>query len=132
MVASLFAIPISFMSLKKERNMFDGEKWKYLFKMALPMLPHYLALSIMAGGDKIAIAHIMGDGAIGKYSVAYSVGFIISLITSGISLAVSPWLIRHLGNRNNKEISSKLSSITRAVTLLTLLFLAAAKGWQRH
>ncbi len=123
-VTALFAVPIIFISIKKSCRPFSLDKWKYLLKISLPMLPHYLALSLIAGADKIIITHTMGEGAIGKYSVAYSIGFMISLITNGLSLAISPWMLRKLGEGEENIINKKLSLITDTITALTLLFLA--------
>ncbi len=125
-VTALFVIPIIFISVKREARIFSREKWKYLFKISLPMLPHYLALSVIASADKIIVSRIAGEGAIGKYSVAYSVGFMISLITNGLSLALTPWIMRKLADGETQETESKISLITDTVVTLTLIFFGLA------
>ncbi len=125
-ISFAFATPVIITLIRRERKIFDREKWKYFFKLSVPMLPHYFALSVIAGADKIMISHIMNDGATGKYSVAYSVGFTVSLITSGLALAVVPWIMRRLSEGDIKDVKERTTLIFGIATLATIMFLATA------
>ncbi len=125
-ISLAFALPIIIHALKGDRHLFSSEKWRYLLKLALPMLPNYLALSLIAGGDKIIITHIMNEGAIGKYSAAYSVGFTVSLITGGISAALIPRLMRELADGRGRSAENRIALLSDGVTALILLFLSVA------
>lgn len=69
---------------------------KYLLKLSLPLLPNAIALTLIAQSDKIMIEHILGISELGKYSVAYSVGFMLTVITGALFAAIQPWLMRKL------------------------------------
>ncbi len=123
-ITAVFAVPIFFKG-KTKNALFDLERWKYILKLSLPMLPHYLALSVIASADKIIISHIMPDGSVGKYSAAYAVGFIISIITSGISSALIPHIMRSLAENGRYKGEERLSLICDGTVALILLFLSA-------
>ena len=117
------AVPIIYYSLKNCRVMFWREGWSFIFKTALPMLPHFLALSVMAQGDKIVIARLMGEVAVGKYSVAYSAAVLLLLVSGGISLSVNPFILKNMGERVQK-IRTALDGVSRLLAIIILLFLS--------
>ena len=125
MVSGLISIPIILRILKRGKKLFLPSGWKFLFGFTLPMLPHYLSLSVIAQSEKIIIAKSIGESALGKYSAAYSTGLVLSIVTSGITLAMSPWIIRILKTGNFVSVSRAISASVRLVCLLTLIFLCA-------
>ncbi len=122
-ISLVFTLPITVILIKKDKNIFSFEKLKYIFKNALPMLPHYLSMSVIAQSDKIVISHIFGRGSVGKYSVAYSVGFIISLITGGLYSSFSPWINRKLGSGKSDTVRDVLGKILSTLSVFVLIFL---------
>ena len=95
-VSASLAIPLLIKILKKEQRLFDVKIWKYLFKFLLPLLPYFIASTVISQSGRIIIGRFLGKEELGKYSVAFSVGFIISLISGAISSALHPWIIRKL------------------------------------
>ena len=124
-VGIAFILPIIFETLKRNRTLFSIDTWKFLLSVCLPMLPHYLALSVIAQNDKIIIAKTLGEAAVGKYSVAYSVGYMLSLLTGGLALGFAPWMIRKLKAGQIDKIKDSLSASIGTISALTLIFLVA-------
>ncbi len=101
------------------------ERWRdisYLFKRTLPTLPYYISLSVMAHSDKVIMQRSLGDGAVGRYGVAFSVGHIFSLLTVGMSSALSPWLIRRLTRNETDRAAELLKVITAPLGILAVIF----------
>lgn len=121
-VSAAIALPICFDILHRGKRLFSRDEWKFLFRMTLPQLPHYLALSAIAQSDKIVIARGFGDGEVGKYSAAMSLGLAPSILTSALMLALSPWLIRKLGEGGYGSIEKTVTPLVKAVFLLTLAY----------
>ncbi len=124
-VSSAFAIPIIWGILKKSKRIYSKDVWKFLFSVCLPMIPHYLSLSVIAQNDKIIIAKTLGEAAVGKYSVAYSAGYMLSLMTGGLALGFAPWIIRKLSAKETKKIKEAFSASMSAICALTLVYLTA-------
>ena len=100
--------------------------WKYLLRFNLPLLPHYIASSVILRIGEISVGRIFGQAEIGKYSVAMSVGLSLTMITNGLSSALCPWFLRKIEGGKFEESSSFILSVTRLVTLAALLLLSVA------
>ncbi len=96
---------------------------KYLLKLSLPLLPNAIALTLIAQSDKIMIEHILGISELGKYSVAYSVGFMLTVITGALYAAIQPWLMRKL-NLEREELARDFTERLIKISSLGLLVFA--------
>lgn len=112
-------------------NMFSKPIWKYLLKLSVPLLPNAIALTLIAQSDKIMIKHMLGASELGKYSLAYSVGFMITVITGALYSAVQPWIMRKL-NVGKLDIAAsfvkKLIFLSCSGLLIFLLFVPEIFG----
>ncbi len=112
-------------------KIFSKEIYEYLLKLSAPLLPNAIALTLIAQSDKIMIRHSLGASALGKYSLAYSVGFMITVITGALYSAVQPWIMRKLNGGKTELASSfikKLIFLSSAGLLLFLLFVPEIFG----
>ena len=123
-VSALISIPIIAVIIKRGRILFQKSVWRYIFKLLLPMLPHYLATSLIAGCDKIIIARVLSDSEVGRYSAVYSIGFMSSLVTGGLMLVLTPWLMKKLKAGQINQISLVCRSSVKIIIFATLLFLS--------
>lgn len=126
LVGLAVAIPLGVVIFIKGRRFFSREIWVYLLRHTLPLLPHYLSMSIILRAGEIWVGKIYGQGALGKYSVAMSLGLSMTMITGGLISALSPWMMRKLRDGYDGEISSLLLYLCRGVGLGALLILSVA------
>lgn len=101
------------------------EMRKYLIKLSLPLLPSALSTALIAQLDKLMIERLGGTAALGKYSIAYSVGFMLTTLTAALYSALQPWLMRKLNSGNTdaaRAITEKIIFLT-ALGLLVFLLL---------
>ncbi len=78
--------------------------WKYALPFALPFIPHLLAMLLLGGMDKVMINKMCGAEDLALYSLAYSVGSLITILVNSINNAYSPWLGEKLSNEDYKKI----------------------------
>ncbi len=122
-VTGIFAIPIFRKMILHGGGVFWKKGWKLIFRLAIPMLPHYLSMSLIAQSDRIIIAHTVGEAAVGKYSAAYSIGFMLSLVSGGIQLALTPWIQKKLARGSVEKVKEAISAASRLTVLATLGFM---------
>ena len=115
-----------FMLLKNSKGIYSKEVWLFLLKVNVPLLPHYFSISLIMRIGEIAVAKGFGKEALGKYSVAVSLGMALTIITSGILSALSPWIIRKIKAKETENIRELLLLITKALCLICLLLLSCA------
>jgi O-antigen/teichoic acid export membrane protein len=124
-ISMVFVIPIILKIIKDGKVFFSKRVWKFLLAFAIPMLPHYLSLSLIAQSDRIIIARLMGDAAVGKYSVAHALGSVITVITGGLSLGITPWIIRKLEGGSLERVRELFNTGVVLIASGSLFFLAA-------
>ncbi len=116
------AAPLLFIIIKEGRKLFSKDFWRFILKFNLPLLPHFLALSAVAQTGKIVVGKALGGAALGKYSVAFSAGFIVSLATYGIHSALQPWITRKLLSDEENRINPTAEALFALAVISTLLF----------
>ncbi len=101
----------------KPKRLYKKEIWEYLLRLSLPLLPNALSTTLIAQIDKIMIKEYGGTAALGKYSIAYSAGFMLTTLTVALYSALQPWLMRKLNSGNTD--AAKI--ITKRIVFLTSL-----------
>lgn len=122
-VSLVFIIPITISIFRKGRVFLKRDTLRYILFSAIPLIPYSLSSTVVASADKIAVSRLYGESAMGKYSVAHSVGLALSLISGGITLALQPWIARRLGEKETKKVKTAVLLSVRLVVLLILFFL---------
>ncbi len=122
--ALAIALPLLIVILKEGKELFSARVWGYLLRMSLPLLPHYLSVAAILRVGEIAVGRIHGTEALGRYSVAISVGLSLTMITNGLISALSPWVLRKIRSDSFSEIRDMLYIISSGLCLITLLVLS--------
>ena len=122
-VSALTAIPLLSTILKKNKKLFSLEIWKYLLRLALPQLPHFISATLSVQLGRIIIGRAFGEGELAKYSVAFSLGFLLSVLTSPIISALTPWISRKLLRGEISIINTVTSRLFTLFSILSLLLL---------
>ena len=78
--------------------------WKYAIPFTIPFIPHLLSMYLLGSMDKVMIKQICGSEDLALYSLAYTVGTIISLLVNSMNSAFSPWLAQQLSKQNYNKI----------------------------
>lgn len=124
--SALFSLPILFSVVKKSRGkLYDKKIWSFLLKYSLPVLPHFLSLSLIWQIGKIIVANAFTETETGLLSLSMSVGLLPTLLSTGAHSAIIPWITRKLGEGKDgrEKIYSLLSSLFFPLCLATVLFL---------
>ena len=112
--------------LKSSKTLYQKDVWFFLLRFNLPLLPHYLALGLILRSGELVIGRAYGTEALGKYSVATSIGMALTVITGGLLSALSPWILRRIKSSENERIQDLLLLLTKGLCILTLVLLAAS------
>ncbi len=125
-VSLIVALPQLALAFKRAPRLYDGEIWRYLLSVGLPLLPHLVSSSLILRVGEMVIGRAYGTAAVGKYSVAISVGFALTVLTNGLLQVVSPWVLRKIGANDFPAVQKMLGISVRALLLATLFVLAFA------
>ncbi len=112
--------------LKRGKKLFCREYWRYGLLFNIPLIPHYLSGTVLNSTDRILIERFCGAGDAGVYSVAYSAAMLLTLFTSAINSALTPWLYRKMADRDTERIRKVSSALVLLMAGLTLLWILMA------
>ena len=121
LVEAAFAIVLGGSMLKRSKMLYKWEYWKFTLLFNIPLLPHYLSQVVLSSSDRIMIANMCSAADAGVYSIAYSVGMLMTLLTNSLNSTVVPWLYRTLEARELKRIDRMSVSLLGALAL-TVIF----------
>ena len=108
----------------KGKTFFYKTYWKYGLSLAIPMLPHYLAGTVLNQGDRIMIEKMVNTSSVAYYSVAYSIGMLVHIFTNAINSAITPWLYQKMKSKNlsgTKEVINGLLFIVVAISFCMMI-----------
>lgn len=120
----LLSVPIFITIIKGSDKLFNKTIWLYLIKHSIPLLPHYISTALILKIGEIAIGRYHGTDALGRYSVAMSIGMILTILTNGIMSALVPWITRRIQDHSIEKVRAFLYSLTKALSLFALSVLA--------
>ncbi len=122
--AAAIAIPLLFVIITEGRSLFSLSVWRYLLGMSLPLLPHYVSAAAILRVGEIAVGRAHGTEALGRYSVAMSLGLSLTMITNGLISALSPWVLRKIERKDFESIRDTLFLLSSGLSLLCLIILS--------
>ena len=98
---------------------------KYAFRFNIFLVPHFLAMTVLASGDKVMIASMVGNTETAIYGVSYTAASVINIFWQAIEASWTPWLFEHLSSKNRKPIKNRANQIITifaAISILCMLF----------
>jgi O-antigen/teichoic acid export membrane protein len=118
----IFAIIASIYLMKKRMVMFRVNRayLKDILKFGVPLIPHSIGGAIIVFSDRFFIVNMVGEEALGLYSVGYQVGMVISLIQNSFNQAWTPYFYSKL-KENNEQVNLKIVKFTYGYFVIMLL-----------
>lgn len=108
----------------KSNKFINIQYWKFALGFNIPLVPHYLSMTILQQADRIMIGSMIGKDKAAIYSVAYSVSMLMTLVTSAINNSFIPFTYRSLKNGEYEKIKKYSKFLMLAVGILCLGLMA--------
>ena len=105
---------------------YNKEYWIYALKIGLPMIPHGLAIILLAQMDRIMIKDIAGDAQSGLYIFGYSYASLLMIFTNAIGQAWLPWFNETLFAGKRERIRQIQKKLVLLGCFLSFAFIVAA------
>lgn len=110
----------------KGKLFFAREYWKFALGFNLPLIPHFLSTVIFSQSDRIMIEKMFGATPMAIYSLAYSLGVVMSIVYTAITDSLVPWIYQKCQANAYDQIGHLATRITILVALITLVPIAMA------
>lgn len=111
---------------RHERTLYKREIWKAALCFNLPLIPHFLSLTVLNQSDKIMIEAMCPPGSAAIYSVAHTVAAIIQLMMTAVNYSLIPWTYQRLKAGENATIAKRSNMVlwSVAVALICIMLFA--------
>lgn len=119
--AGLFVV-----QMKKGGTFFHAGYWKHALAFNIPLIPHYLSVTVLNGSDRIMIGKMVNESAAGIYGLAYSVSQGMTIFNSALIQVAEPWLYKKIKNKQIKNIAKAAYPAFLLVAAVNLLLIAIA------
>ncbi|MBQ8527205.1 MAG: oligosaccharide flippase family protein [Lachnospiraceae bacterium] len=108
------------------KKFFDKEIWKFALGFNIPLIPHYLAFSMLNQADRIMIDKMVGTGQAAIYGVAYSVSMIMNIVTTAINNSFIPYTYKAIRDKKFEDIRKNTNVLLLIVGAGCILAMAFA------
>lgn len=112
--------------MRRGKQFYHAEFWKYALRFNLPLIPHYLSQTVLSSADRIMIERMVGSSEAGIYSLAYSISQIMTLFNTALMQTISPWIYQKIKAKQLRDISSTAYLTLGVIAMVNLLLIALA------
>ncbi len=110
--------------LRNGKQFFSSYYWVYALKFNVPLVPHYLSMTVLNSADRIMIKDMIGAAEAGIYSLSYSVSLVMILFNQALLQTVMPWMYKKIKARRVEEIAY-IAYLSLGLIAIVNLFLIA-------
>lgn len=111
-------------NFQKGRKFFQKEYWLFALRFNIPLIPHYLSMTVLNQADRIMISQMVSDSAAAVYSIAYSVSNIMSIITSSINNSFIPYTYKVLKVGEYHKLRENSNALLLFICVFSILTMA--------
>lgn len=111
--------------VRKGKTLYSKRYWTYAVRFNLPLIPHYLSLTVLSSSDRIMISNMVGADKAGIYNLAYSVSMIMTMFNMALLQTIEPWIYRKLKDKKTMDLAKVAYPcffLIAGVNILLILF----------
>uniref|UniRef100_UPI0040572F82 lipopolysaccharide biosynthesis protein n=1 Tax=Agathobacter sp. TaxID=2021311 RepID=UPI0040572F82 len=126
LVETVAYVGLFFTQIKKGKLFYSRRFWKYALSFNIPLIPHYLSMTILSSADRIMISNMAGDNEAGIYNLAYQISMIMTMFNNALMQTIEPWLYKKIKENAISSMSKVAYPTFTAIALLNILLIAFA------
>ena len=123
LVYTIIGIILYIINFKKGIKKAEKKHAKFAILFNIPMIPHYLSMYILHQMDKVMIQKMTSMIKTGIYSVASSIGNVMTIVSSSFINALTPWYYDKLENNKFEDVKKIFLPIMLAFLMMIMLFM---------
>ncbi|MCD5380582.1 oligosaccharide flippase family protein [Candidatus Gracilibacteria bacterium] len=121
-LVTLLAISISGLNFKNFVTLKIDFKNSLLFSTML--IPHGISQWVMSSSDRLILGYYENMTSVGIYSLAYNIALFLTLINSGIGMAIPTYLIKDYQKWRKEDNDNKLIKAYTIIAIILYLILS--------
>ncbi len=125
-VEALVCIILFTLQAVRGKQFFSAFYWNHALRFNIPLIPHYLSMTVLNSADRIMIGQMVNESSAGIYSLAYSISQIMTLFNTALLQTIEPWLYKRINDKKIKAISNVAYPAFIGIAIVNLLLIALA------
>lgn len=126
LVEVLIGLVLFSVQMHRGKTFFSVKYWKHALAFNIPLIPHYLATTVLNSADRIMIGKMVSESAAGIYGLAYSVSLVMGLFSTALTQTLEPWLYKKINEKQIKSISNVAYPALLFIAAVNILLIALA------
>ena len=118
MVLTVIGFILYISVFRKGKVFYDKKIWLFSLGFCVPLMPHYLSEFILQSSDKIMINYLCGSSDVALYSVAYSAGSLVTLVTNSINSTFAPYQYQKIKSGEYSLLSKRANEVLAFVAVM--------------
>ena len=112
-------------------NMYKGKSfcaknmWKYALWFNIPLIPHYLSMSVLGQSDRIMIDRMVGRSEAAIYGLAYNFSQMMVLLTNAINSSFIPYSYKAVYDKKYTDVGKTANVLLLLTGFLVTLVICA-------
>ena len=108
------------------KKFFSAFYWKHALKFNIPLIPHYLSMTILNSADRIMIGKMVNESSAGIYGLAYSISQVMTLFNTALLQTIEPWLNRSINDKKIRGIAKIAYPAFIGIATVNIMLIAFA------
>ena len=125
-IEAFVCIVLFTMQAVRGKKFFSAFYWKHALKFNIPLIPHYLSMTVLNSADRIMIGKMVNESSAGIYGLAYSISQIMTLFNSALLQTVEPWLYKRINDKKIKGVEKVAYPAFIGIAAVNILLIALA------
>lgn len=105
--------------------------WRFATKFSIPLIPHYLSMTVLSQANRIMIGSIVSNTAAAIYSVAFNIGIVINFFTTSINSAFIPFIYESMKKKEYDAVKKVSEGLLVFVSILVIGVVALAPEFMK-
>lgn len=110
----------------KGKTVYIKEYWAFIIRFAVPLIPHYLASTVLASSDRIIIDKLCGSSYVGIYSIGYTISLALTIVNTSINNSFIPWTFKKMKSKEYSRISPVSNMILIVIGIISVALVILA------
>ena len=112
---ALCALIVYLFICRRGKWRFNRKHIRYALKFGVPLMPHNLSHIVLSSADRIMIRNMISPSDAGIYSLSYTLGMLMTVISEGMNQVFSPWMFRMIDK-------GRIGEVTKAQRLYLMVY----------
>lgn len=110
-------------TLLRGKTFYHREYWKFCLYLSIPLMFYNLSDLVLGQSDRVMLQRMLGDAAVGQYSLALNFGGIMFTIFGALNNTWCPFFFEDIKNGRREQMHDQAKNYLELYTVLSVGFI---------